>query len=338
MKKSISVLVLALLASGMSLTAQNRGNGVPQGMGERMGQPKMGMLKDLNLTDDQKAKLKVLHDQFAVKDSISKDQFKKERQAIKEERQMALAKILTPEQLVQLDKIRVENGQKGNKKGFAPGFRQGGFAGQGQMRGQMMGQGNGQMGQMRGQMMGQGQGQMGQMRGQMMGQGQGQMGQMRGQMMNKRAQMLAGRGFKNGRMPQMNGRPAFNKMRANAFMRKENRMNQPPMVNPEVRIKNQVERMTKQLDLTPEQASKIQAIQEKHFKKDIAKFKKFEKKRDAQFKKRHGNLDEIKAVLTPEQAKKLDALKEQAPRMQRPNGPMNGPMNGRPNGPMEGRI
>lgn len=106
-------------------------------------------------------------------------------------------------------------------------------------------------------------------------------------------------------------------------------MGKAPMMNPEIRIKNQVERMTKQLDLSPEQASKIQAIQEKHFKKDIAKFKKFEKKRNADFKKRHGNLDEIKAVLTPDQAKKLDALKEQGPKMLGPNGRMNGPEAGR---------
>jgi len=127
----------------------------------------------------------------------------------------------------------------------------------------------------------------------------------------------------------MNGRPAFNKKNAKAFMKRANRMNQAPMVNPEVRIKNQVERMTKQLDLTPEQAAKIQAIQEKHFKSDIAKFKKFEKKRDAQMKKRHGNLDEIKAVLTPEQVKKLDALKEKGLKIERPMGPMNRPAEGR---------
>jgi len=304
MKKSISVLVLALLASGMSLTAQNRGNGAPVGAGEKMGKPKMGMLKELNLTDDQKAKLKVLHEGFAAQDSVSRVQMMKQREGIRAERELALAKILTPEQLAQLDKIRVEKGQKAGKKGqFGPGngrqgFRKGGFGAR-------------------------------QGRGQMIGQGRGQMGQGRGQMMNKRAQMLNGRGFQNGRMPQIYGRPAFNKKNAIAFQNRAKWMNKVPMVNPEVRIKNQVERMTKQLDLTPEQAAKIQAIQENHFKKDIAKYQKIEKKRDAQFKKNHGNIDEIKAVLTPEQAKKLDVLKEKAPRMERPNGPMNGPMNGR---------
>jgi len=328
MKKSISVLVLALLASGMSLTAQNRGNEAPQGVGERMGKPKMGMLKDLNLTEDQKAKLKVLHEGFAAQDSVSKVQMMKQREAVRAERQLALAKILTPEQLAQLDKLQVEKGQRGDKDGFVPGYRQGGFR-QGGFR-----QGGFAAGYGRGQMMGRGQGQMG--RGHM-GQGGQMMRPMAGQMMNKRAQMLAGRGYQNGRMPQMNGRPAFNKKYARAFMKRANGMNQAPMVNPEIRIKSQVERMTKQLDLTPEQAAKIQAIQEKHFKGEIAKFKKFEKKRDAQFAKRHGNMDEIKAVLTPEQAKKLDAMKEQGPKMERPNGPMNGPANGPNSNPQEGR-
>jgi Spy/CpxP family protein refolding chaperone len=279
----------------------------------------MGMMKELNLTDDQKAKLKVLNEGFAAQDSVSRVQMMNQHEGIRAERELALAKILTPEQLAQLDKIRVEKGQKAGKKGqFGPGngrqgFRKGGF-GAGQGRGQMMGMGCGQMGQERGQMM---------------GQPRGQMGQGRGQMMNKRAQMLNGRGFRNGRITQMNGRPAFDKKDARAFMQHAKQMNKAPMVNPEVRIKNQVERMTKQLDLTPEQAAKIQAIQEKHFKGDIAKFKKFEKNRDAQMKKRHGNLDEIKAVLTPEQAKKLDELKEQGPKMERPNGPMSGPSEGR---------
>jgi len=160
------------------------------------------------------------------------------------------------------------------------------------------------------------------------------MGQLRGQMMNKRAQMLHGKGFRNGRMPQMDGRPAFSKKDAKAFAKQARRMGKAPMMNPEVRIKNQVDRLTKQLDLTPAQASKIQAIQEKHFKSDIAKFKKFEKKRDAQMKKRHGNLDEIKAVLTPEQAKKLDALKEKGERNQGQEfqGPRGQGLNQAPNG------
>lgn len=164
--------------------------------------------------------------------------------------------------------------------------------------------------------------------GQMMAQ-RGQMGQ--GQKMAQRGQMYRGGA------QMRDGRPAMSKKNAKAFRKQAKRMRNVLMINPEVRIKNQVERMTKQLDLTPEQASKIQGIQTRHFKKDIAKFKKFEKKRNAQFKKRHGNLDEIKAVLTPEQIKKMDEMKAQAPRMQMRNGQMKGQMKGSMNGPMNGR-
>jgi len=267
MKKSISVLMVALLASGMSLTAQNHGNGAPEGRGAKMGNPGMGMMKELNLTDDQKSKLKALHEEFAIKDSISNDQLKKHREGIRSDRQQELAKILTPEQLVQLDKMREKvKGQFGSVNA-RQGFRQGGFGGQG--RGQMMRQ--------------------------------------RGQMMQMRY-----------------GRSTFNKKNARAFAKQDRRMQSAPKVDPEVRIKNQVERMTKQLDLTPEQAAKIQDIQMKHAKKEIAQYHKFQKKHDTQLNKRNAKLDEIKAVLTPEQVKKLDAQKENAPRMGRPNGPMNG--------------
>jgi len=193
------------------------------------------------------------------------------------------------------------------------------------MMGQMpMGQGHGQMmgqapmGQGRGQMMGQVRGQMGPMNGPAMSQG-------RGQMMNKRAQMLNARGMQNG---QMYHSMPMSKKDAKAFQKHAKRMNKAPMVNPEVRIKNQVDRMTKQLDLTPEQASQIKDIQMKHFKKDIAKHQKAQKKRDAAFKKRHGNLDEIKAVLTPEQVQKMEQLKEKGSNMQMGRGPMNGPRMG----------
>ncbi|MCX6307758.1 MAG: hypothetical protein NTY32_02630, partial [Bacteroidia bacterium] len=258
MKKSIGILLVALLATGMSLSSQNRRNGAPEGEGVRMGKPRMGVLKELNLTDDQKAKLKVLHQGFVAQDSASKEQFKKQRQAVQEERKLAFSKILTPEQLLQIDKMRVEKQQKmkGKKGQFGPGnrgvgVRQGGFAGHG--RGQMMGQ-PGQMAQSRGQMMGQ----------------PGQMAPMSGQMMLKRQRMNPG-------------------------MQMGNQQHAGPRINPEIRIKNQVEHMTKQLGLTPEQAAQIQAIQMKHAKKEIAAYKKMEKKHTAQLKIRTGKFDEIKA-------------------------------------------
>jgi len=282
MKKSISVLMVALLATSMSLTAQHRGNGAPEGEGANIGNHGIGILKELNLTNDQKAKMKELHEGFAAQDSVSREQFKKQLQAVQEERQLAFNKILTMEQLLQLDKMRVEREQAVGKKGqLGPsnrqqGFRQEGFAGRG--RGQMM-----------------------------QGQGRGQMNGNRGMQMG-------------------NGCPECNRK---AFQKQAKRMNAGPRINPEIRIKNQLEHLTKQLDLTVEQAAQIQAIQLNNAKKKIAAYKKMEKKHNAQLKIRTAKYDEIKAVLTPEQVKKLDALKENAPKRQRMEGQMNGPMQGR---------
>jgi len=159
--------------------------------------------------------------------------------------------------------------------------------------------------------------------------GRGQMPVMRGRMMNKWAQMMGNRGQMmqhriqmNRRMQMHDGQAPFNKKDAKAFQKQAKRKNAGPRVNPEIRIKNQVEHMTKQLDLTPEQATQIQAIQTKHAKKEIETYQKFQKKHDAQFKERTAKFDEIKSVLTPEQVKKLDAQKEKAPKMQRKEGPM----------------
>jgi hypothetical protein len=298
MKKSISVLVLALLASGWSLTAQNRGMGAPVGAGEKLGKPGMGKMTELNLTDDQKAKLKVLHQQFAFQDSVSKVQQKSQREAVRAARRLELAKILTPDQLALMDKMKAEKG-KMQLKG----------ASQGRMQGRMGMQGrNGIQGRM----------------------GTGIQQQKRGGFQNRmQGRMMGQRGMHKGAF----GPQGFNKK---AFAKQVGRFGKAPMVNPEIRIKNQVDRLTTVLDLTPDQAAKIQAIQQKHFRKDIAKYKRFEKKRAAQFKKRHGNIDEIKAVLTPDQMKKYEALKKQAPgtggRPMGPNGGQNAPMHG----PMHG--
>jgi Spy/CpxP family protein refolding chaperone len=331
MKKSISVLVLALLASGWSLTAQNRGNGVPEGAGEKVGKPGMGKMTELNLTDDQKAKLKVLHQQFAVQDSVSKVQQKSQREAVRAARRLEMAKILTPDQLALMDKMKADKGKKGAFQGRMQGQMQGrmGVGMQGRMQGRM---GAGMQGRMQGRM---GAGMQGQMRGGFQGRMNGRMGAgMHGQMRNgfqgrMQGRMMGARGMQPGGF----GPQGFNKK---AFAKHAGRFGKAPLVNPEIRIKNQVDRMTTLLDLTPEQAAKIQAIQERHFKKDIAQFKRAEKKRDAQFKKRHGNIDEIKAVLTPDQMKKFEAMKKQAPGMAaRPMGP-NGGQNAPMHGPMHG--
>lgn len=86
-----------------------------------------------------------------------------------------------------------------------------------------------------------------------------------------------------------------------------------PMMNPEKRIDMQVEKLKVQLGLSTEQSSQVKDIRMKQSKKEIARYKKFEKKRDAQFARIHGNLEEIKPVLNDEQIKKLDAIKARGP-------------------------
>jgi hypothetical protein len=86
-----------------------------------------------------------------------------------------------------------------------------------------------------------------------------------------------------------------------------------PMMNPEKRIDMQVEKLKVQLGLSSDQTAKVKDIRMKQSKKEIARYKKFEKKLNAQFAKRHGNLDEIKSVLTDEQIKKLDDIKSHGP-------------------------
>ena len=95
-----------------------------------------------------------------------------------------------------------------------------------------------------------------------------------------------------------------------------------PLVNPEIRINSQVETLTKQLDLTADQAQKIKDIRLKQSKKEINRFKKAQKKVDARAKKRNAPMEEIKSVLNEEQLKKLEALKVQRPAAQRGFGPM----------------
>ena len=82
-------------------------------------------------------------------------------------------------------------------------------------------------------------------------------------------------------------------------------------VNPEIRIKQQVDRLTKELNLTPDQASKITDIQKKYAKKEIKRYEKAQKKWDARMKKHQAPLNEMKVVLTADQAQKLDSLLHQ---------------------------
>lgn len=231
--------MIALLASGVSVTAQNRGN-------------EHHSMNELKLTDDQKAKMKVLHQEFAKQDSISKVQFKKQREVVMADRRLAMSKILTPEQLLQMDKIRVEREKRAGQKGQfgpgngRPGFSQGRFAGQG-----------------------------------------------REQMMRNRFRM----------MQQMHRRGAQMSMKGNKSTER---------VDPEIRIKKQMEHLSKVLDLTTDQEVKIQAIQMKNAKEEIDAYKNHMLKKEAQVQKNATKMEEIKALLTPEQIAKMEAQQNRA--------------------------
>lgn len=85
------------------------------------------------------------------------------------------------------------------------------------------------------------------------------------------------------------------------------------MVNPEVRIDRQVRLMAEALDLTPEQAHRIKDIRMKQSKKELARYHRMEKRSEARMGKHKGAMNDLKAVLTPEQLKKWDEMREKGP-------------------------
>lgn len=75
------------------------------------------------------------------------------------------------------------------------------------------------------------------------------------------------------------------------------------LVNPEDRIKAEVDQLDKALNLTPKQEKKITSIKKKQAKKEIKAYKKSQKRVDARQKKVQAPNDKIKSVLTDEQVK-----------------------------------
>jgi len=234
---------------------------------------------------------------------------------VQAERKQSLEKILTPAQLEQLNKMRLEKGSREPGKSFQ-GMKQ--IWRNGQQRA-MMPQSGDQNGQQRAMMPHPGE----------------RNGQNMEPKMEQDCPMLTNRDDQNcpmmtrnagGKRLGMNAEEPgrFSNVGAQRFDRQAKRKGVDMMVNPEERIKNQVERMTKQLDLSPEQTAKIQDIQKKYAKKEIARYQKVQKKMDVQKKTRDARLNEIKSVLTDDQVKKLEALKEKNQQMQKQEGPMFG--------------
>jgi Spy/CpxP family protein refolding chaperone len=131
MKKIItSALVLALTigaAQAQTTSTQDKGKHAKK-------EYKMHAMKELNLTQDQKAKIKALHEQ----EKKEMEALKNDKTATKEQRQQLHKKyeeqmqaILTPEQKQQLEKMKEERMAQGKQgafergKGQKEGFKRG---------------------------------------------------------------------------------------------------------------------------------------------------------------------------------------------------------------------
>ena len=79
------------------------------------------------------------------------------------------------------------------------------------------------------------------------------------------------------------------------------------MVNPEERIKKEVDQLLKALNLTSDQVKKITSIKEKQAKKEISRYKKAQKKMKARQQKVQAPNKKIESVLTVEQIKLFES-------------------------------
>ncbi len=72
-----------------------------------------------------------------------------------------------------------------------------------------------------------------------------------------------------------------------------------------------VEAMTKELDLTPEQQTKMKALFDEKAKENKAKRQEMKEKMAQKKAERESHDEKIKSILTPEQVKKYEAKKEE---------------------------
>jgi hypothetical protein len=291
MKKSILLLGIAWLAMSTAAMAQDKGACCKTGDGVKQGPCPMSQL---DLTDAQKAKLKALDSEFRTKDSLMISEFKGKHQQLQAEREKIFSTILTKEQLLKRDSLKTQRMYKPKKEcGMKPA--QGCKQGQGceQSQGCKQGPNSGQE-QCCKHAQGCKQGQ-----GRKQGGGCMKAQQAPGCCEAGQAPMMCQKGHGKHQM-KMDGR----------FVPKHQDF---ALVNPEERIKASVDKMTKELNLSPEQADKITQIHRKYAKNEIARYQKVKKQHDARLKKQTAKKDEIKAVLTEEQIKKLDEMKKNIP-------------------------
>ncbi|MDX1652700.1 MAG: Spy/CpxP family protein refolding chaperone [Brumimicrobium sp.] len=79
----------------------------------------------------------------------------------------------------------------------------------------------------------------------------------------------------------------------------------------EKRNEHHVETMKKELDLTEDQAKKLEAIHDKYKAKEEAQREQMKALREEMKKLREAKHEEVKAILTPEQAKKMEEKMEE---------------------------
>lgn len=82
-------------------------------------------------------------------------------------------------------------------------------------------------------------------------------------------------------------------------------------VSPEVKKEKKLDRMDEELDLSDDQRKKIEAIHAKYEPQQEANKKEMEKLREERKKINEAKKAEMKAVLTPEQLKKMEELKKE---------------------------
>jgi|GEM_PF-6835401 LTXXQ motif. len=132
MKKMKNVLMIAVLLASSTVFAQQG----PQAGREMPGKPSMnhggGMIEQLNLTAEQKAKLDKIRKDADHKDSVAFADFRKQQEQMKIDRMTAFKSVLSKEQLKEFDKMLLLRADRAIfKDGGKPGKD---FRGQGRMR------------------------------------------------------------------------------------------------------------------------------------------------------------------------------------------------------------
>src|SRR5215213_566025 len=117
MKKLITGALVLALAMG----AAQAQTSTPEKENTHKREHKMNKLDGLNLTEDQKAKLKSLHEEQKKEMQANKSATKEQRMELHKKYQAQMESILTPEQKQQLDNLKEERKASGKKAGFKRG-------------------------------------------------------------------------------------------------------------------------------------------------------------------------------------------------------------------------